>query len=131
MDLYIQFRHTRPVNSTSPIGDVITVYETSEIVEPSTGYLSWVKITNLPDTQSRRKLYYLLASSVGMLTPDPDNPHGAGDIRSNAIFEFWNLPRPYKNKFNKNKEVNIPFDVAASLFYNRRTQRMMIEQDFD
>ena len=126
MDLYIEFRHTRPEHSNSVIGDVVGIYETSEIVEPPAGYLSWVKITGLPENQSKSKLHELLASRV-----QPDDELPGYNPERNAVFDFASLPPPYAADFATDRSVDIPLDVAVSLLYNRKTDRLMVTGDFD
>ncbi len=128
MDLYIQFRHTRPENSTADIGEVTLVYETSEIVEPPspTSHLALVKITGLPASQSKAKLYELLASEI-----QGEEDVDGYDARRCAVFDFASLPSPFLNDFNVNKEVDIPFGIAVSLLHNRKLNRGITQGDFD
>lgn len=126
MDLYIEFRHTRPEHSNSVIGEVVNIYETSEIVESPSGYLSWVKVTGLPENQSKSKLYELLASRV-----QPDDTLPGYNPERNAVFNFASLPDPFAADFATNRSVDIPLDVAVSLLYNRKTGRLMVTGDFD
>tara|TARA_R110000772_G_scaffold76180_1_gene164770 strand:+ start:332 stop:742 length:411 start_codon:yes stop_codon:yes gene_type:complete len=136
MDLYIEFRHTRPEHSNSVIGEVVNIYETSEIVEPPAGYLSWVKITGLPENQSKSKLHELLVDRVQPdefheWDEDEEFPRVDYDPRRNAVFDFASLPPPYAADFATDRSVDIPLDVAVSLLYNRKTDRLMVVGDFD
>ena len=126
MDLYIEFRHTRPEHSNSVIGEVVNIYETSEIVEPPAGYLSWVKVTGLPENQSKSKLHELLADRV-----QPDDELPGYNPERNATFDFASLPVPFAADFATDRSVDIPLGVAVSLLYNRKTSRLMVTGDFD
>ena len=130
MDLYIQFRETRPQHSSSPFGDVIAVYETEEIVEKPAGHLAWVKLTNLPATQGKQKLFNLLAGRVGDDIADENDPNFGSSDR-NAVFDFANLPTPYLAEFQENRSVDIPYGVAVSLLTSRKLGRTMNVGDFD
>lgn len=128
-DLYIQFRHTRPQHSSAEIGAVISVYETNEIVEPPSGYLSWVKITGLPNTQNKGKLKTLLASPIYLQVGDNDPIEE--DTRKSCLFDFENLPTPFKAEFEATRSCDIPLGVAISLLTNRKLNRPMVRGDFD
>lgn len=120
----IQFRHTRPEHSQASLGEVIDIYEPSELGNSGVGgHLSFLYITGVPDNQNKQKMFDLLAAKV--------QPHThPRDMRRRAEFRFWELPPPYTDELS-GKEITLPFGVALSHLYSRVTDRLMVTGDFD
>lgn len=120
----LQFR-TDDTNTDRPLGDVIAVYETSDILEPPSprSPFSFCYVNGVPDHQNKRSMHALLARKIEQEKWDKPT-------QCSAVFQYWDLPPPYAGELD-DKEITLPFGLLLSHLYNRVTGRLMVAGDFD